>query len=200
MKSDVLHDLPAKNISDRICTLSPLQQRLYDTFQHSDGAKALEAKAKLTTTATDNKEANGNSNATSSSSSNGHGHGNGATMHVFQALQYLRQLCSHPSLVLTPSHPSYTTITRELRRNKEYILTDYRHSPKLVALRQLLVECGIGVDDTKDNGSDEENDVTAAMSTPTIRHRVLIFAQVSSSDLTSTNLQSSHFIGVCSHQ
>jgi SNF2 family DNA or RNA helicase len=32
------------------------------------------------------------------------------TQHVFQALQYLRKLCSHPALVLDPSHPEYPAI------------------------------------------------------------------------------------------
>jgi hypothetical protein len=79
-------------------------------------------------------------------------------------------------------------------------LTDYHHSPKLVALRQLLLECGIGThlnisnnddddignnDDIKKgqklNDDDDETDDTiddGAMDEVVVRHRVLIFAQV----------------------
>ncbi len=31
-------------------------------------------------------------------------------VHVFQALQYLRKLCNHPSLVLSPQHPQYDQV------------------------------------------------------------------------------------------
>lgn len=94
--------------------------------------------------------------------------------------------------MLTSSHPSYASITRELRTSGGYALTDYRHSPKLVALRQLLFECGIGHDDMKAGADDEEeeeeedskhnddeDDESTVIEAPIpIRHRVLIFAQI----------------------
>lgn len=93
MKSDVLHDLPPKNISDRMCILSSLQQQLYDAFTQMDAAKTLEKKAAAI--ATDDTKGSDTKNESSTASgvvSKNH-------THTFQALQYLRQLCSHPSLV-----------------------------------------------------------------------------------------------------
>lgn len=61
-----------------------------------------------------------------------------------QALQYLRKLCNHPSLVLTPQHPEYKRITEELASQNSN-LRDIQHAPKLSALKQVkalgLVYC-----------------------------------------------------------
>jgi TATA-binding protein-associated factor len=57
--------------------------------------------------------------------------------HVFQALQYLRKVCNHPALVLTPSHPEYERITTQLKLQCTS-LHDINNASKLVALR--LVE------------------------------------------------------------
>lgn len=54
----------------------------------------------------------------------------------FQALQYLRKLCNHPSLVLTPQHPEYKRITEELASQNSN-LRDIQHAPKLSALKQV---------------------------------------------------------------
>lgn len=53
-----------------------------------------------------------------------------------QALQYLRKLCNHPSLVLTPQHPEYKRITEELASQNSN-LRDIQHAPKLSALKQV---------------------------------------------------------------
>jgi TATA-binding protein-associated factor len=67
--------------------------------------------------------------------------------HVFQALQYLRKLCSHPSLVLTQSHPEYDAIMKWLKdENKD--INDISNAPKLLALKYLLKEAGIGTKST----------------------------------------------------
>lgn len=55
----------------------------------------------------------------------------------FQALQYLRKLCNHPSLVLTPQHPEYKRITEQLA-GQNSSLRDLQHAPKLSALKQVL--------------------------------------------------------------
>lgn len=34
----------------------------------------------------------------------------GRTVHVFEALNYLRRLCSHPAMVLSPTHPDYAQL------------------------------------------------------------------------------------------
>lgn len=54
----------------------------------------------------------------------------------FQALQYLRKLCNHPSLVLTPQHPEYKRITEQLACQNSN-LRDIQHAPKLSALKQV---------------------------------------------------------------
>jgi TATA-binding protein-associated factor len=41
------------------------------------------------------------------SSEGGLEEGAGGTVHVFQALQYMRKLCSHPSLVLNLQQPAH---------------------------------------------------------------------------------------------
>eukprot|EP01127_Copromyxa_protea_P005411 TRINITY_DN15340_c0_g1_i1.p1 TRINITY_DN15340_c0_g1~~TRINITY_DN15340_c0_g1_i1.p1 ORF type:complete len:1800 (+),score=296.36 TRINITY_DN15340_c0_g1_i1:48-5447(+) len=87
--------------------------------------------------------------------------------HVFQALQYLRKLCSDPQLVLTTSHPQYKHLAEELKSSKDS-LDDIKHSPKLLALKELLNECGIGK-------SDESNNETLVN---VAGHRVLIFCQL----------------------
>lgn len=55
-----------------------------------------------------------------------------------QALQYLRKLCNHPSLVLTSQHPEYKRITEELAAQSSS-LRDIQHAPKLSALKQVTL-------------------------------------------------------------
>lgn len=57
-------------------------------------------------------------------------------MCVLQALQYLRKLCNHPGLVLTPQHPEYRRITEQLAAQNSS-LRDIQHAPKLSALKQV---------------------------------------------------------------
>ena len=53
---------------------------------------------------------------------------------VLQALQYLKKVCNHPSLVLTPSHPKYKEISTQLKQQNSS-LHDLQHTPKLMALK-----------------------------------------------------------------
>uniref|UniRef100_A0A3P9N4Y9 B-TFIID TATA-box binding protein associated factor 1 n=1 Tax=Poecilia reticulata TaxID=8081 RepID=A0A3P9N4Y9_POERE len=92
-----------------------------------------------------------------------------ATGHVFQALQYLRKLCNHPNLVLTPQHPEYKRITEQLACQNSN-LRDIQHAPKLSALKQLLLDCGLG------GGGGAEGGTEAVVA----QHRVLIFCQLKS--------------------
>lgn len=57
--------------------------------------------------------------------------------HIFQALQYLRKLCSHPCLVLDENHPEYTQLTHELQQSSSH-LHDIQHAPKLLALKYVV--------------------------------------------------------------
>ncbi|KAL4710296.1 hypothetical protein ACJJTC_011550 [Scirpophaga incertulas] len=63
--------------------------------------------------------------------------------HVFQALHYLQNVCNHPKLVLTPEHPEAARVAHMLAAQGSS-LDDIQHSAKLLALKQLLVDCGIG--------------------------------------------------------
>src|SRR4051812_11679787 len=69
-------------------------------------------------------------------------------MHVFQALQYLLKLCSHPSLVLTQHHPLWQLISKELQTQGR-TLSDVHNAPKLQALKTILQECGIAGKQTR---------------------------------------------------
>lgn len=51
-----------------------------------------------------------------------------------QALQYLRKLSNHPSLVLTPKHPQFEAVTAELRAQNSSVRS-VEHAPKLAALK-----------------------------------------------------------------
>lgn len=94
-----------------------------------------------------------------------------SSCYYFQALQYLLKLCSHPLLVLGQRPPeSLMRLLSEVMPSCSDIISalhELEHSPKLVALKEILEECGIGQDATGIEGGG-----TAAG-----EHRVLIFAQ-----------------------
>lgn len=152
-KDEVLADLPEKIIQDRYCDLSPIQLRLYEQFSGSDSKmeiSSLVAESEATSEEAEKMTIK-------------------ATSHVFQALQYLLKLCSHPLLVIGEKAPEYLQDLSEFLPGCNDLrlgLHELHHSPKLVALQQILEECGIGtasasLDDTVSVG----------------QHRVLIFAQ-----------------------
>eukprot|EP00698_Gefionella_okellyi_P013057 TRINITY_DN3548_c0_g1_i1.p1 TRINITY_DN3548_c0_g1~~TRINITY_DN3548_c0_g1_i1.p1 ORF type:complete len:965 (-),score=268.58 TRINITY_DN3548_c0_g1_i1:31-2535(-) len=154
MKSEVA-DLPPKIIQDLYCELSPVQARLYEDFSRRHMSGELSE-----------LESGGASKP--------------KQQHIFQALQYLRKLCSHPALVLTAEHPEYAQINKELTSP----ITSLEHAPKLTALRDLLVDCGIGTVDmagTKSNAAAAaaasaggvEDETSAVVG----QHRVLVFCQ-----------------------
>ncbi|GLD56053.1 TATA-binding protein-associated factor 172 [Lates japonicus] len=151
MKEDVLQDLPPKIIQDYYCNLSPLQVQLYEDFAKSRAKASVEDS--ISTASTEEEEKPKLK----------------ATGHVFQALQYLRKLCNHPSLVLTSQHPEYKRITEQLG-SQNSSLRDIQHAPKLSALKQLLLDCGLG------GGGGSEGGTEAVVA----QHRVLIFCQLKS--------------------
>ncbi|CAG9584894.1 unnamed protein product [Danaus chrysippus] len=85
--------------------------------------------------------------------------------HVFQALHYLQNVCNHPKLVLMDSHPETSRVTQQLAAAGSS-LDDIQHGAKLPALKQLLLDCGIGSASTG-----EESAVVS-------QHRALIFCQL----------------------
>ncbi|KAG5679831.1 hypothetical protein PVAND_009369 [Polypedilum vanderplanki] len=156
VKEDVLKDLPPKITQDLLCELSPLQERLYEDFSktHTDLRECLE-----------NMSSDDNVSKKKT--------------HVFQALRYLQNVCNHPKLVLKPSHPEYQNILIDLQRNHTS-LDDIEHSAKLPALKQLLLDCGIGT-----NENDDEISVN--------QHRALVFCQLKSMlDIIEKDLLKKH--------
>ncbi|KJE93117.1 hypothetical protein, variant 1 [Capsaspora owczarzaki ATCC 30864] len=148
MKEDVLHDLPPKIIQDLYCDLSPLQVRLFEHFSQSQGGELQQAVLRADEQATtamdvddDDNHDNGHEGP-AKAKGNSKANASGGAKHIFEALQFLRQLCNHPSLVLQPKHPLYNSIRAELPQGTS--ISDYQQSPKLEALRQLLLDCGIG--------------------------------------------------------
>eukprot|EP00177_Eucheuma_denticulatum_P003912 GFKZ01007074.1.p1 GENE.GFKZ01007074.1~~GFKZ01007074.1.p1 ORF type:complete len:1849 (+),score=239.07 GFKZ01007074.1:129-5675(+) len=135
LKDDVLSELPPKIMQDYYCSMTPIQMRLYEDFASELGGNS---------TGGDGRQSRGET-------------------HVFTALSYMRRLCSHPKLVLTPSHPEYESVQQYLR-DQGRTIDDIESSAKLVGLMNILRECGIGSGDpgAKDSGG----------------HRALIFAQL----------------------
>jgi TATA-binding protein-associated factor len=111
----------------------------------------------------------------------------GKTMHIFQALQYIRKLCNHPLLVLSPKHANYNKYIHQI--GGEQNIRQINNAPKLAALKQLLNDCGIGAE------QESENDplLTGAVS----QHRALIFCQLKSMlDIVENDLLKTHLPSV----
>uniref|UniRef100_A0A8C5RMI8 B-TFIID TATA-box binding protein associated factor 1 n=1 Tax=Laticauda laticaudata TaxID=8630 RepID=A0A8C5RMI8_LATLA len=169
MKEDVLQDLPPKIIQDYYCILSPLQVQLYEDFAKSRAKCDVDetVSAASLTEETEKPKLK-------------------ATGHVFQALQYLRKLCNHPALVLTAHHPEHKRITEKLGAENSS-LRDIQHAPKLSALKQLLLDCGLG------NGGSPESGTETIVA----QHRILIFCQLKSMlDIVEHDLLKPHLPSV----
>ena len=141
LKEEVLNDLPPKILQNYYCDLSDLQRRLFDDFFKKE-KKTVEASV-----GSKDKE---------------------AKQHIFQSLQYMRKLCNSPALVVKEGNAQYDSIQKQLAASKSN-LKDVAHAPKLRALRDLLVDCGIGVD---------SNSADQTASTFVSPHRALIFCQM----------------------
>ncbi|POV96247.1 hypothetical protein PSTT_15759 [Puccinia striiformis] len=153
LKEDVLDDLPPKIIQDYYCELSPIQKRLYEDFSNSQAKNEAEVLIK------------------------GSKPNKSSTQHVFQALQYLKKLVNHPALVLRPDLPQHQPIISKLGSKG---LRDISHAPKLLALRQILRDCGIGLTTSThliETVADDGGGTTASGGTIP-QHRVLIFCQM----------------------
>ncbi|RMZ90626.1 hypothetical protein DV736_g2140, partial [Chaetothyriales sp. CBS 134916] len=143
LKEEVLNDLPPKILQNYYCDLSDLQKRLFEDFFKKE-KRTVEANV-----GSGDKE---------------------AKTHIFQALQYMRKLCNSPALVLKEGNRDYETIQKQLEADHSS-LRDVAHAPKLTALRDLLLECGIGVEPDK-------GDISASASNYVSPHRALIFCQM----------------------
>ncbi|KAJ2990580.1 hypothetical protein NUW58_g2879 [Xylaria curta] len=141
LKEEVLDDLPPKILQNYYCDLSDLQRKLFEDFTKKQGKKLTEEAGR------DDKD---------------------AKQHIFQALQYMRKLCNSPALVMTPSNKLYDETQRLLAKSGTSV-EDPIHAPKLTALKDLLVDCGIGVE-----GADSNDPLYQ----PIKPHRALIFCQM----------------------
>ncbi|MCJ1475034.1 TATA-binding protein-associated factor mot1 [Lambiella insularis] len=143
LKEEVLDDLPPKILQNYYCDFSELQKKLFEDFTKRE-LKSIEAKA-----GSEEK---------------------GDKQHIFQALQYMRKLCNSPSLVVKEGHKQYDAIQMKLR-SQGSDLKDIAHAPKLTALRDLLVDCGIGGDALPEGDLGTETNYVSP-------HRALIFCQM----------------------
>ncbi|KAF7937173.1 uncharacterized protein EAE98_001487 [Botrytis deweyae] len=143
LKEEVLDDLPPKILQNYYCDLSDLQKKLFEDFTKKEG-KTLAEKA-----SSGDKE---------------------AKQHIFQALQYMRKLCNSPALVMKEGHKQYED-TQRLLAKQGTSLRDPIHAPKLTALRDLLVDCGIGTEPSSENEITTETSFVSP-------HRALIFCQM----------------------
>ncbi|OBZ75174.1 hypothetical protein A0H81_04814 [Grifola frondosa] len=124
----------------------------------------------------------------------------GGQQHVFQSLQYLRKLCNHPALVLKDDKEMIKDALQKAGVNAEAgDLSDIHFAPKLLALRQILVDCGIGLSPgaTGDSAKSELVDAEPTSSGAFSQHRVLIFCQMKQMlDIIETDLFKQHMPSV----
>lgn len=166
LKDDVLDDLPPKIMQDYYCELSPLQSKLYEDFTKG---KLCNDVTKKSIDQLDSMDASVDIKNSSKS-------------HVFQALQYLKSVCNHPKLVLTPKHSQYSQIKKYLESERS-TLDDINHSSKLRALKQLLIDCGIGMSEVPQQGQllqQQQQATTLELESVVNQHRALIFCQLRS--------------------
>ena len=143
LKEEVLNDLPPKILQNYYCDLSDLQKRLFEDFTKKEG-KSLQEMA-----GQPDKE---------------------AKTHIFQALQYMRKLCNSPAMVMKEGHKQYAA-TQALLAKQNSSLKDHIHAPKLTALRDLLVDCGIGAESADTSAVPTADQAVSP-------HRALIFCQM----------------------
>jgi TATA-binding protein-associated factor len=161
----VLKDLPPKIIQDYYCDMSALQLELYHDFAKK--ASVSDNIKKSLGLVEDEEEETGARSETEHEPPAEKGE------HVFQALQYLRKVVNHPALALTPDHPKWSKLTGDSANAN---INEVRHSGKLLALRDLLNECGIGCS-TGGNGDESTFNSDDLLIN---QHRVLIFCQLKS--------------------
>ncbi|RAK71016.1 DNA-binding ATPase [Aspergillus fijiensis CBS 313.89] len=143
LKEEVLNDLPPKIIQNYYCDPSELQKKLFEDFSKKEQKELAD---KLGSSEKSDKE------------------------HIFQALQYMRRLCNSPALVVKEGHKQYNEVQQYLT-TKHSNIRDVSHAPKLSALRDLLLDCGIGIDPPT------EGDLGTGTSYVS-PHRALIFCQM----------------------
>ncbi|KAH8924423.1 hypothetical protein BT69DRAFT_1241102 [Atractiella rhizophila] len=165
LKEDVLDDLPPKIIQDYNCDLSLMQLELFEDFKKNKMGDEVEGEIRSSASSSGKQEKK-------------------MGQHVFQAIQYLKKLVNHPALVFNPQEKSHMDILERHGGGKGMMaLNDVNHAPKLLALKQLLSDCGIGM--SKESSSSP----TSALPSTVSPHRALIFCQLKRMlDLIETTL------------
>ncbi|XP_015108385.1 TATA-binding protein-associated factor 172 [Diachasma alloeum] len=170
-KEDVLKDLPPKITQDYYCDLSPLQKSLYEDFKMRNSATLIPNSSPSSTTT------------------------NPPRGQVFEALRYLRNVCNHPKLVLGPRHPLYQTICAQMKQ-QQTTLGEIEHGAKLPALKQLLLDCGIGQQNQMLQKAQPVMDGQAQQQLVS-QHRALIFCQLKAMlDIVEKDLLAVHLPSV----
>lgn len=239
LKSRVLKDLPPKimqvgcpavcvvasqcsvhcdtmRIQDVYCDLTPMQAQLYKA-----GGKLPPSLVSLSQASTKKRHV-----APSSSESKqpvpAPQLAPAASRHVFHTLHYLRQVCNHPALVNRRTRPKKRRRDDSVFERDDRPHFSFAPACKLHALRELLLQCGIGgapsshiaaVDGAEapaleDNGAsssraldveDGAEDGTAKMVSRSLKysaaaspHRVLVFSQVRSEQCCMFRVQAPH--------
>ena len=183
-KQEVLEDLPPKIIQDILCPMTPLQQALYTAYEQQTGVCAEGFPA--------SEEA--------------------PSSKALSALTYLKKLANHPVLVLGQGDEDIGVVSGDGGKGEEKALAgrlpqhanardlwkqyhadcdahDIQVAPKLQALLQLLLECGIGggagssENELKREGGASDGLGRGGEEEPTSAflgagHRVLIFSQM----------------------
>ena len=166
-KDEVLKDLPPKIIQDVYVDLSAYQKKLYDAFEGSSVKSDIEQVVKEQGVGEGGAGTAGEIAAAGTSTNTP---GTTGTAHVFQALQYLRKLCSHPRLVTPAVGGKKGGVISGLGPR-----TQESWSPKFRALKQILLDCGVGADklaEVDPEGGGGSSGGSGA------GHRVLIFSQL----------------------
>jgi SNF2 family DNA or RNA helicase len=184
MKENVMKELPPKVIQDRICALSDIQRFIYDSFVQTAPLEWLAetraptlaaAAAEVEAAPRDTDEDAGQVPALTPKRLSG-------SSHVFYALMFLRRLCTHPRLILSELAPELRRQVEEQLNRAQLDWNSLDIAPKMLALGELLYECGIASDDTSSAGASIIDATVQTLDTTSQRaekkHRALIFAQL----------------------
>lgn len=143
---------------DVLCPLSDVQRQLYTEFltdsQWTDTALETEFRA-LTGDENDTNNANTMSSTVVESKPR--------RVHPFQALQYLKLLCIHPSLVIDTDHAAY----------RRRLVEELASSTKMLHLADLLVKSGVVLQDEISGPFDQ---LSAALQARLVGEKVVISA------------------------
>ncbi|CAH8588378.1 unnamed protein product [Schistosoma intercalatum] len=159
LKEDVMQDLPPKIIQDFACKMTPIQRKLYETFQKTDEGQQM---MNFVTASS------GDFYSECRSSS----FGCVSTSHGFHALRYFQAVCNHPCLVLKSNHPLLDEIKQELCIDSMEQLRAVDYSGKLLALCRLLTDCGFGSPNSINgtNAGNSGNTLSSTSGTSTSSH------------------------------